>query len=56
MENINEGKRVHSFLPSVKERIVLSKLTMTEGLIHFITGQGLYRDKHHQIRLVYSNI
>lgn len=37
-----KGRRVHSFLPDVKEIFQLNQLQPTEGLLHFLSGHGPY--------------
>lgn len=41
-DSSEKGRRVYSFLPSVRERTRMKHLQPTRGLIHFLSGHGPY--------------
>ena len=49
--NSTTGRRVYQLLPDVRERLRLTHLVPSRGMLHFITGHGPYRDKLYKLSL-----
>jgi hypothetical protein len=51
-----KGRRLYQLLPSVQERIALTYLQPTRGMMHFLTGHGPYKEKLTELRLINNNM